>query len=70
VAVISRPDEHKGEMLVAVTNEPKLTLDEVRAALRQAGLPNLWAPRQIQAVKEIPKLGTGKINHRALEAQL
>ncbi len=67
VAVVSRPDADKGEMLIAATNEPKLTLDEIRAAIRAAGLPNLCAPREVRFVKEIPKLGTGKVNHRELE---
>ena len=50
IAVITRPEENKGEALIAVTNEPKLTLDEIKV------------------VKEIPKLGTGKVNHRELQA--
>lgn len=66
VAVIARPDEDKGEALVAVTNEPRLRLDEIRAALRARGLPNLCVPREVVVVREIPKLGTGKVNHREL----
>jgi acyl-[acyl-carrier-protein]-phospholipid O-acyltransferase/long-chain-fatty-acid--[acyl-carrier-protein] ligase len=70
VAVITRPDEDKGEALVAVTNEPKLTLDEIRGAVKARGLTNLCVPRELKVVREIPKLGTGKLNHRALEAML
>lgn len=70
VAVITRPDEDKGEALVAVTNEPKLTLDEIRAAIKARGLTNLNVPREILVVSEIPKLGTGKLNHRALQTLL
>lgn len=70
VAVITRPDEDKGEALVAVTNEPKLTLDEIRAAIKARGLTNLNVPREIIVVPEIPKLGTGKLNHRELQAQI
>ena len=66
VAIITRPDEGKGEALIAVTNEPKLTLDEIRDAIKAKGLTNLSVPREIKAVKEIPKLGTGKVNHREL----
>lgn len=69
VAVLARPDEDKGEALVAVTNEPRLRLEEIRAALRARGLPNLCVPREVVVVREIPKLGTGKVNHREL-AQL
>ena len=66
VAVISRPDHDKGEVLIAVTNEPKLTPEEIRAAIKARGLTNLCVPREIKVVREIPKLGTGKVNHREL----
>ncbi len=70
VAVVTQPDHDKGERLIAVSNEPRLTLEELRAAVRAKGLSNLCAPREIRTVREIPKLGTGKINHRELERQL
>lgn len=70
VAIITRLDEGKGEALIAVTNEPKLTLEEIRAAIKAKGLTNLSVPREVKAVKEIPKLGTGKVNHRELQEQL
>jgi acyl-[acyl-carrier-protein]-phospholipid O-acyltransferase / long-chain-fatty-acid--[acyl-carrier-protein] ligase len=70
VAVLSRPDADKGEMLVAVTNEPHLQLEEIRAAVKARGLPNLCAPRELKCVREIPKLGTGKVNHRELAKML
>ena len=70
VAVITRPCEDKGETLVAVTNEHKLTLSEIREAIKAKGLTNLCAPREIIAVKEIPKLGTGKVNHRELQSMI
>lgn len=67
VAVVTRPDEDKGERLIAVTNESRLTLEEIRAAIKAKGLSNLAVPREIKTVHEIPKLGTGKVNHRELE---
>jgi acyl-[acyl-carrier-protein]-phospholipid O-acyltransferase/long-chain-fatty-acid--[acyl-carrier-protein] ligase len=70
VAVVSRPDPDKGEVLIAITNEPKLTIDEIRGAIKAKGLTNLCVPREIKVVREIPKLGTGKINHRELAKQL
>jgi acyl-[acyl-carrier-protein]-phospholipid O-acyltransferase/long-chain-fatty-acid--[acyl-carrier-protein] ligase len=70
LAVLTRPDENKGEVLIAVSNEPKLTLEEIREAIKAKGLSNLSVPREIKVVKEIPKLGTGKVNHRELEAQI
>ena len=70
VAVSTRPDEDKGQVLIAITNEPKLTLDEIRAAVKAKGLTNLSVPREVKVVNEIPKLGTGKVNYRELQAQL
>lgn len=67
VAVITQPDEHKGEKLIAVTNEPRLLLADLRAAINARGLSNLCAPRALIVVPGIPKLGTGKTNHRELE---
>jgi acyl-[acyl-carrier-protein]-phospholipid O-acyltransferase / long-chain-fatty-acid--[acyl-carrier-protein] ligase len=66
-AVVARPDEMKGERLIAASNEPRLTLEQVRAAIRARGLGNLAVPREIRFVPELPRLGTGKINHRELE---
>lgn len=67
VAILSRPDEEKGECLIAVANDARLDLGEIRAAIRAKGLPNLYVPREIRFLREIPKLGTGKVNHRELE---
>lgn len=70
VAVVARLDEDKGEKLIAVSNEARLSLDEVRAAIKAKGLPNLAVPREVKFIHEIPKLGTGKTNHRELEKLL
>jgi acyl-[acyl-carrier-protein]-phospholipid O-acyltransferase/long-chain-fatty-acid--[acyl-carrier-protein] ligase len=70
IAVLSRPDEDKGEVLVAATNEPRLTLDAIRGVIKSKGLANLCVPRELKVVKEIPKLGTGKVNHRELQKVL
>jgi acyl-[acyl-carrier-protein]-phospholipid O-acyltransferase/long-chain-fatty-acid--[acyl-carrier-protein] ligase len=70
VAIVNRPDADKGEVLIAATNEPKLQLEEIRAAIRAKGLPNICVPREVKFVKEIPKLGTGKVNHRELEKMI
>ncbi len=68
IAVVAVPDEDKGERLIAIANEPKLTLDHLRTAIKAKGLTNLCVPKEIKFVKEIPKLGTGKVNHRELLA--
>jgi acyl-[acyl-carrier-protein]-phospholipid O-acyltransferase/long-chain-fatty-acid--[acyl-carrier-protein] ligase len=68
-AVIIRPDTLKGEKLVAVTTESKLTMDEVREAIRSRGLSNLAVPKELMVIHSMPLLGTGKVNYRALEQE-
>jgi len=70
VAVLAVPDSAKGEAIVAVANEPRLTLDRIRRCLQEQKCSNLCLPRELKTVPEIPKLGTGKIDHRALAAIL
>jgi acyl-[acyl-carrier-protein]-phospholipid O-acyltransferase/long-chain-fatty-acid--[acyl-carrier-protein] ligase len=70
VAVVAVPDEDKGEKLIAVTNEPRLQLADIRAAVRAKNLSNLCAPRELRVVRAIPKLGSGKVDHRELQRQM
>ena len=67
VAVAAKKDEAKGEKLVLISNEPRLTIDQARDAIRRHGLSNLAVPREIKILPDIPRLGTGKVNHRELE---
>ncbi|MFL6531290.1 MAG: AMP-dependent synthetase, partial [Chthoniobacterales bacterium] len=55
------PDESKGEALVLLTS---IDIDpqQLRAALRAADVPNLWVPRTIRRVAEIPVLASGKLD--------
>ena len=35
--------------------------------MRTKGVPNLWIPKQIKLVDEIPVLGTGKLDLRKIK---
>jgi acyl-[acyl-carrier-protein]-phospholipid O-acyltransferase/long-chain-fatty-acid--[acyl-carrier-protein] ligase len=67
LAVIARPDPDKGEALIAVTSEPRLRLEEIRPLLQSKGFNNLSVPGELRLLPEIPKLGTGKVDYRALQ---
>jgi acyl-[acyl-carrier-protein]-phospholipid O-acyltransferase / long-chain-fatty-acid--[acyl-carrier-protein] ligase len=63
VAIMGVQDEAKGEALVllsAVDIDPA----ELRNKLHEAGVPNLWVPRQIQRVESIPVLASGKLDFK------
>ncbi len=68
VAVVAVPDADKGERLIAIVNDSSLTLSDLRAAIHETGLGNLCVPREIVYRREIPKLGTGKVNYQELLA--
>ena len=62
------PDSRKGERLIVLHTAIDQTPDEIRKGLSQAGLPNLWIPSadSFCQVAEIPVLGTGKVDLKAL----
>lgn len=63
--VVSVPDPRKGEHLVLITERSDAARDPLLAKAREAGVPELWVPRQIMAVAAIPLLGSGKVDFPA-----
>jgi acyl-[acyl-carrier-protein]-phospholipid O-acyltransferase / long-chain-fatty-acid--[acyl-carrier-protein] ligase len=61
LAVVGIPDPVKGEELVLLTILP-LSLSELRPKLAAHGIPNLWMPKQIRQIGQLPFLGSGKLD--------
>jgi acyl-[acyl-carrier-protein]-phospholipid O-acyltransferase/long-chain-fatty-acid--[acyl-carrier-protein] ligase len=70
VAVMTRRDELRGESLVVVTNNGRMDLPSVRQILRAHGFSDLAVPRDIRFMREMPKLGSGKIDYVRLEEMM
>lgn len=66
VAVVAVADESRGERLILVTTRKDLTLGQVREFLRAEGIAELAFPRDLVSMRELPKLGTGKIDYITL----
>ena len=62
-AVIAVPDAQKGEQLILITNEPSAARARLLEQARHDGIGELNVPRQLHIVKEVPLLGTGKIDY-------
>ena len=66
-AASTRPDTAKGEALVLFTTAPDLRREQLLAAAKAAGSPELAVPRSIRHVEAIPLLGSGKTDYVTLK---
>jgi acyl-[acyl-carrier-protein]-phospholipid O-acyltransferase/long-chain-fatty-acid--[acyl-carrier-protein] ligase len=69
VAVTAVPDEKKGERLVVLYTTSHKSVDEMRDALKEAGLPNIFIPSadSFHKVDSLPLLGTGKLDLKGIK---
>jgi len=65
-AAAAVPMGRKGEAILLLTEEENPDPDDFLGQLRQEGLPQRFMPERIVHVKEIPLLGTGKLDTVAL----
>ena len=63
LVVTSVADSQKGEALVLLSTQ-EIDQAKLRARLHEAGVPNLWIPKVILRVEQIPVLATGKLDLR------
>lgn len=62
-AVVSIPDDKKGERLVLITDRPDADVTSLAGWARANGAPELAVPKRILKVAEVPVLGTGKTDY-------
>lgn len=67
-AAICVADSSRGELIVLFTTDSTLTGEQLSAAARGLGYPEIVVPRRIRVVPELPMLGTGKIDYKHLKA--
>jgi acyl-[acyl-carrier-protein]-phospholipid O-acyltransferase/long-chain-fatty-acid--[acyl-carrier-protein] ligase len=70
MAVMAVADERKGEKLILITNNKQIELKGARERLKARGFSELACPKDIRFIKEIPKLGTGKVDYMKLKEML
>jgi len=62
------PDPKKGEQIVLLTNRKGPARADLQSWAQSHGVPEIAVPRKIFSVDEIPVLGTGKTDFRAVTA--
>jgi len=61
IAIVGVVDAAKGEALVLLSSID-LDLAQIRSALSEIGVPNLWIPKTVRRVEAIPVLASGKLD--------
>ncbi len=63
--VMSVSDPRKGEQLILVTDRADADRAALQVAAKAEGFPELWVPRSIMHVTQVPTLSTGKVDLQA-----
>jgi len=66
-AASTRTDAARGEALILFTTAPELARDQLLAAARASGAPELAVPRVIRRIDALPLLGSGKTDYLTLK---
>lgn len=64
------PDPQKGEVVILCTNDAGLTVETLQQTARAAGFPEWAVPKRIIYLKELPLLGSGKVDYPKLRASV
>jgi acyl-[acyl-carrier-protein]-phospholipid O-acyltransferase / long-chain-fatty-acid--[acyl-carrier-protein] ligase len=65
-AALAVPDGRKGESIVLVTTNPEATRSDLLVWVQNHGVPELAVPRRVIRVNDIPVMGSGKTDYRAV----
>lgn len=66
-AASTQPDPARGETILLFSTDPALNREQLQAAARSGGWPEIAVPRRIITVDALPLLGTGKIDYVTLK---
>jgi acyl-[acyl-carrier-protein]-phospholipid O-acyltransferase/long-chain-fatty-acid--[acyl-carrier-protein] ligase len=65
-AAVCIEDDKKGEQIVLFTNIKDLTRDKIAKTCKECQFSELYIPKVIVTIKELPVLATGKLDYRKL----
>jgi acyl-[acyl-carrier-protein]-phospholipid O-acyltransferase/long-chain-fatty-acid--[acyl-carrier-protein] ligase len=66
-AIIAVSDKKKGEKLILITTQKNCHKSGMLAYFKENGISELALPKEIKLVKDLPLLGTGKVDYVAVK---
>lgn len=69
-ACVSKADIQKGESLVLFTNNKELKREDISRKAKEMGYSELFVPKDIRFINEIPVLGSGKTDYVSLKNEI
>jgi acyl-[acyl-carrier-protein]-phospholipid O-acyltransferase/long-chain-fatty-acid--[acyl-carrier-protein] ligase len=66
---VAMPDPRKGEQIILVTEQANAERAALAAFAKAQGFPELWVPRAILVLEQIPVLGSGKIDYAGTQEE-
>lgn len=66
-AVVSIPDPKKGETLLLFTDRADAAVKTIMAHFKEEGVSDLYVPKTIRLLPELPVMGTGKVDYVKLK---
>jgi len=70
IAAVCVPHPTKGEQIIVVSTSRKVKLDGVAPFIQQQGFSEIYIPKNIVYMSEIPTLGSGKRDYMTLQKQV
>ena len=69
-AALALPDERKGEKIILVSEYAQATRKSFQETAQALGYGELYIPREVSYLRELPVLGTGKTDYVTLQREL
>jgi len=66
-AIVSMPDQRKGEQIILVTNHINATQKQLTEHFKSRGVADIALPRKIIIQTKMPVLGSGKVDYQAVK---
>ena len=70
VAAVSKKHEAKGEQVILFTDHKHASRDDLVTHFKELKVADIFIPREVRYIKDMPILGSGKLDYASIQAML